>query len=347
MRFKYISVIEIVTSLLTLGLAIGLVKTGFGIYSLIYSTMFNALFQNSVFLILGLVKDHNICFHFRLKDTLPFLKIGVFSVGSEVMNYFSREFDIIIISASLGKDSLGLYSLCKKLITAAYSAINPILTKVLTPMLAKIQDDINSVRRIYYDVIETVAFINYPLFILVAIFSYGVLNFLYGVDYIEGRYVLGLLAIYYGTLTTGNPVGSLQSALGRTEKGFYWNICRILLCIIAVFVGSLISLEMVVLCLYLISLISSPLAWIITIKPLIKGKFWDFFFVTFKPFIVSLVIAIPFYMLFSDLSNIYVIILLSMLYLIISLLSFLFLFKNSYVVLKLRNCVNFKDFHSC
>lgn len=63
MRFRYISFVEIATSFLTLGVAVYLVMNGYGVYSLIYSTMFNALFSNSVFLILGLLKDHNISFH--------------------------------------------------------------------------------------------------------------------------------------------------------------------------------------------------------------------------------------------------------------------------------------------
>lgn len=334
MRFKFISIIEILTSILTLTLAVILVRTGFGIYSLIYSTMFHTLFQNLVYLIIGLYKDRNISFHFRLRDTFPFLKIGVFSVGSEVMNYFSRELDVIIISATLGKETLGLYSLCKKLIMAAYSAINPILTKVLTPMLAKLQNDIEHIKKVYYNVIETVAFANFPIFFLAAIFSYGILNFLYGSEYTEGRYVLGVLAVYYGNLTTGNPVGSLQTALGRTDTGFYWNICRIAICSFAVFLGSQFSLEAVCICLFLLSLCSTPLSWRITIKPLIGGNFWEFFFVTFKPFSILFLLAVPFYIFFAEVDNIIAVALLSVLYLVICTCAMAIFFKNSFIVQK-------------
>ena len=110
MRFKYISIIEIVTSLMTLTVAILLVTNGYGIYSLVYSTLFNILLSNLLFFCIGMYKDRNISFHFRIKDTYPFLKIGIFSVGTQVFDYFSREIDIILISATLGKDTLGVYS---------------------------------------------------------------------------------------------------------------------------------------------------------------------------------------------------------------------------------------------
>lgn len=332
MRFKYISIIEIISSLLTITLAVILVTNGYGIYSLVYSTMFNALFLNIIFLVVGLYKDRNISFHFKIEDTLPFLKIGIFSVGSEVLNYFSREFDVIIISATLGKETLGVYSLCKKLITAIYGAVNPILTKVLTPMLAKIQDDIVHVRKVYYDVIETLAFVNYPIYCMIAVFSLGILNFIYGQDYTEGRYVLGLLAIYYGRLATGNPLGALQTALGRTDTGFYWNIYRILFCAISVWSGSFICLEAVVIGLFFASLLSSPLAWSITIKPLIGGVFREYFFVTFKPFCIFVALAIPFYLLFSGVLNIAYMPLISLVYLFLCLIILCRWFKESYIM---------------
>lgn len=332
MRFEYISVIEIAASLLTIVLAVILVKSGYGIYSLVYSTMFNALFQNIVYLFLGLYKDRNISFHFCFDDTLPFLRIGVFSVGSEIMNYFSREFDVIIISATLGKETLGMYSLCKKLILAVYGAINPILTKVLTPMLAKMQDDIDHVRNVYYDVIETLAFANYPIYCLIAIFSYGILNFIYGENFTEGCYVLSLLALYYGRLTTGNPVGALQTALGRTDRGFYWNIFRILFCVIAVLWGSQFSLEAVVLCLFLMSFVSTPLSWCITIRPLIGGRFVEFFLVTFKPFCIFLALAVPFYLLFTNETNLVYMFLSSIIYIGLCMVVLLRFFKRSYMV---------------
>lgn len=335
MRFKFISIIEILTSILTLILAIVLVRHSYGVYALIYSTMFSALFSNIVFLFVGLYKDRNISFHFKLSDTFPFLKIGVFTIGSEVLNYFSREFDILIISASFGKETLGLYSLCKKLIMALYGAINPILTKVITPLLATLQDNINRLRKIYFDLIETLSLINYPIYLLIAIFAYGVLKFLYGEQYVDGMYILSALAIYYGSLTTGNSVGCLQTATGRTDSGFYWNICRIIICAAAVYIGSLFSIEGVVICLYIASVVSSPLSWRITIKPLIGGDFWNYFWITMKPFLFSVLYALPFYYFFCTTDKISHMILISVLYIIVYCLFVILIFRNSYIVKKL------------
>ena len=141
LRFKYISLVEIITSILSLVLAVALAYLNYGVYSLVYANLFHAASAGMVFLGIGLYHDRNISFHFKLSETYDYLKIGIFSIGSHILDYFSRELDIMIISATLGKETVGVYSLCKKLVLAVYGAVNPVLTKVITPIFAMIQNE--------------------------------------------------------------------------------------------------------------------------------------------------------------------------------------------------------------
>lgn len=332
LRFKYISIIEIVTSMVTLALAVLLVRNGFGIYSLVYSTIFNILFSNLLFLILGLYADKNISFYFRLKEIRPFMKIGAFSVGAQVLDYFSREIDIILISATLGKDTLGLYSLCKKLVISIYSAINPILLKVLAPLLAMLQNDINHLRKIYYDIIETISIVNFPIYFLIAIFSYGIIKFLYGETYVEGASVLSLLAIYYGYLSPVSSVGSLQTALGRTDTGFYWTIFRTILSVVVIYIGSKWGLFGIVTSLLAMSFLSSPILWLITIRPLIYGDFMSYFMKSFKSLVYTCILSLPFYMICRYFSSLSLILFMCVLFVICYIIPLFVFFRDTYAV---------------
>lgn len=332
MRFKYIAIIEIVCSFLTMILAVILAIHGYGVFSLVYSTLFNAILNNLLFLIIGLYNSRNIRLYFRLQDTYPFLKIGVFSLGTSVLDYFTREIDIIFISATYGKDILGLYSLCKKLIIALYNAINPIITKVLTPLFAKIQTDKSRIKNVYYNLIETLSLTNFPLYFLVSIFSTGILYFIYGEEYKEGAIILSILSVYYGKLSTGNPVGSLQIALGRTDAGFYWTIFRIVLTLIAVYIGSFFSIEGLVFSMFIMSLLSIPLSWRITIRPLIGGEFWEYFFLSFKPFIVISAVSVPFYFFFYDTTSIFLMIIFAIIFILTTIVVSYKIFPKSYII---------------
>lgn len=304
MRFKYISIVEIVSSVLTFGVAIYTASHGYGVYSLVYSTLFNAVFSNVVFLCIGLYKDRNISFHFRLKETFPFLKIGVFSIGSSVLDYFSREIDTIIISAAFGMDTLGVYNLCKKIVQMLYGIVNQVLVKVITPIFAKLQKGADIMRGALYNVMEGIALFNYPLYFLVAILATGCLNILYGNQYRESGLLLSLLAVYYGKLSSGSATGCVQIAMGRTDVGFYWTIVRIIMNSLAVWIGSLISIEAIIVSLFTFNLLISPVSWRIIVKPLVEGDFWDYFLIPLKPFCYTLIISLPFYFAFGQTTKI-------------------------------------------
>nr|WP_270547023.1 lipopolysaccharide biosynthesis protein [Butyricimonas paravirosa] len=335
-RFKYISIIEIVSSLIAVIIAIVLADKGYGIYSLVYSTISNVFFSNLLFLIIGLVKDKNILFHFRLFETYSYLKIGVFSIGTQVFDYFSREIDTLIISTAFNREILGLYSLCKKLVVSLYGAITPIVTKVLTPLLSEIQNDIIKLRLVYYDIVQVMAITIIPLFCIVACFSEGIIVYLYGQQYVTGSMMMSLMAIYYGHLTTGTAISSLQIATGHTDSGFYWTIFRILINTIVISIGSMFSMNVMILILLIASFFSSPLSWKITVKPLIGGTFWEYFFKSFYPFCCSIFMIVPIYIFFSKETGVLFMLLMVAFYLILYIICSCILFKDSFLISKLN-----------
>lgn len=340
MRFKYISLVEITTSILSLLLAVMLAFMDYGVYSLVYANLFHTASAGLFFLGIGLYHDRNISFHFKLSETYDYLKIGAFSIGTQVLDYFSRELDIIIISATLGKEATGLYSLCKKLVVAIYSAVNPILTKVITPIFAVIQEEKERVRHLYYDIVESLTLVNMPIYCLIAIFAMGILKYLYGVQYTDGALVLSFIALTYGMYTTGNPVSSLQIALGRTDSGFYWTIIRIVATSVAIFIGAQYSLEGIALSLLILNFVVNPLFWRITIKPLIGGKYIEYFRITLLLCSVIMVCSFPFFVVFHNMTMVLVCLVVGLL-LVIAYLFVLFKFSpNTYIIKLFLNRIN-------
>jgi teichuronic acid exporter len=332
MRFQYISIVEIISSILTFGVAVYTASQGYGVYSLVYSTLFNAVFSNLVFLGIGLYKDRNISFHFNIKETYPFLKIGVYNIGSNVLDYFSREIDTIIISATFGMEILGVYNLCKKIVVMLYGIVNQILVKVMTPIFAKLQKGADVMRGALYNVMEGIALFNYPLYFLVAILATGCLNILYGNQYTDCGLLLSLLAIYYGKMSSGSASGCVQVAMGRTDVGFYWTIIRIIVNTMAVCIGSLISIEMVVASLFIFNLLISPVSWRIVTKPLVSGRFLDYFLIPFKPFCYTFVIALPFYLLWGQTIQIGQMIICAIVFLLVYSAMIWFFYRQSFFV---------------
>ena len=304
MRFKSIALVEISTALLSLVLAIVLAVKGAGVYSLVYSSLFHSLSAGLLFLAIGLIKDNNISFHFRLSDTYDYLKIGVYSMGSQILDYFSRESDTLIISATLGKETVGVYSLCKKLVLSVYNSVNPIFNRVLTPVIAALQEDKQRVKNLYLTITETLALMNMPVYCLIAIFAAGILNCIYGAQYLDGAIVLMFLSLSYGVNAPASLTGPLQTATGRTDLGFYWTFCRVALTIVTVFLGSRYGINAIAVALFVLTLLTNPVIWRITIKPIINCSYWEYLSRSVVIGLIIIAYSAPFYFLFGQWMNV-------------------------------------------
>ena len=238
MRFKFIALTEISSNIVMLFSSVLFAYLGWGVYSLVWSTLIFYFYLAFIYLGYSLIKLKILSFHYASNDLKPFLKIGVFQLGNTLIDTISSEMDTIIIGRVFSMEILGVYTLCKQLAARIYGIINPIITKVLTPVLASIQDDVRLVRQKYMNVLYIISAINIPLYFFVAYMSPQFLGVLYGEQYSEYWLILSLLCVNYGFLSVGNPIGSLQVALGRTDLGFYWTIYRVIVYAISLGFGA-------------------------------------------------------------------------------------------------------------
>jgi PST family polysaccharide transporter/teichuronic acid exporter len=221
-NFKLISIIDIVTHVLSLILAIYLVLNKFGVYSLVYSALFQFFVSNLVFLILGVHKN-GLKLYFRFEETKPFLKIGIYQVGGQSISYFSKNFDILIIGKLLGSEVLGAYNLAKQLVGKPFGLLNPILTKVATPSFSIIQNNKLLLKEKYLDFINLGSSLSFFFYGFIILFASIIVDVLYGEEFNNIVNLVRILAVYYYLRSVFNYSGSLLTALGRTDLDFYWN----------------------------------------------------------------------------------------------------------------------------
>jgi len=289
-QFKAIAITELSSYFFGLIAATILSIKGFGVYSLVYSTLLSSFISNGLFLIQNL-RLNPINFHFRLYETKPFLKIGGFAMGSSLLDFFSREIDILIIGKMLGAENLGVYSLAKQIVMKLYTIVNPIVINVLSPILSAIQKERDKIKQYYLRVVYLLASFNFPIYLLIIVLSKEILTVLYGTDYSSGHLVLSFLAISYGINTISNPVGSLQIATGRTDLGFKWTILRVLVAPIIIFFASLVSINAVALCLALLSIVLLLPLWWMQLKPMANIQLKEYLKQFIKPYLLLLIIS--------------------------------------------------------
>lgn len=295
-QFRTITIAELISFFLGLITAILLAINDFGVYSLVYSTLVASFVSNSFFLIQNL-NLNPIGFHFSFHETKSFLKIGGYTMGSSLLDFFSREIDIILIGKMLGAENLGIYSLAKQIVLKLYSIINPIVITVLSPLLSAIQKEKKRLKTTYLKVIKYLAYINFPLYALVIVLSKEILHLVYGSSYAESYLVLSFIAFAYCLVALSNPVGSLQIATGRTDIGFKWTVMRLLITPAIIFAGATINIEAVAGFYAILSLFLLIPLWYIQLKPMANINLKEYLVQFYKPLLFFLAVVLVIYLL--------------------------------------------------
>lgn len=244
LNFRIVAIVELISATISLVLAIFLAISGYGIYSLIFSALLQYATPNLFFFLRGIFINP-VRFHFKLGEAIPFLRIGIYEVGSQFVNYFGRDLDVIIIGKLFSTELLGGYSLAKQLVFKPAQIVNPIITKISNPLLAKFQNDVETLKRSYLRLINLVSSINFFMYLGVIIFAPFIVAILYGPDYGHIVILVRILAIYMYIRSIGNPIGSLVIATGRTNISFYWNLFSIAIMAMFIFTASQYSIEIV------------------------------------------------------------------------------------------------------
>ena len=246
LNFKIIAIVDLTASILSLLLAIVLAVLDFGIYALVFSALVQYSLPNLFFFIRGLYISP-VLRYFNFSQALPFLKIGIFEVGSQFVNFFNRDLDILIIGKLFSTELLGGYSLAKQLVYKPAQIINPIATKIANPLLAKFQKDIAVLKESYLKLITIVSSLNFFIYLAVIIFAPYIVFVLYGENYESIAILVRILSVYMYIRSLGNPIGSLVIATGRTDRSFYWNLFSVAIMPCFIFIGSQHNIETVAL----------------------------------------------------------------------------------------------------
>ncbi len=164
-----------------------------------------------------------------------------------------------------------------------YAIINPIITKVTFPIMAKVQNDIGRLKNIFLKTVNYLASINFPVYILIILLAEPIVLFLFGEKWTDSIVILQILSVYRMFSAVGNPIGSLQLARGRADLGFYWNLGIFFFVPPTLYIGSYWGLNGMAYALsgLMISLILPN--WYFMVKPLSEAGFVEYFKQIFQP----------------------------------------------------------------
>lgn len=220
-RFRDIAIIESMSFFLGGIVAIVAAVNGLGVWSLIIQAMGMAISKTVIVFFLSKWRPKILFDWNAVKGLFPF---SMNLTGAQLINYWVRNADNLLIGKFLGEVDLGLYSRAYSFMLIPVQQVSAVASRIMFPAFSEIQNDVPRIRAIYLRTISMIALLTFPiglgLMVVANNFVYGVL----GEEWAGMVPILQILCILSLTQSLGATAGVIYQSLGRTDIQLKWSI---------------------------------------------------------------------------------------------------------------------------
>lgn len=166
---------------------------------------------------------------------------GAGLTGFNVVNYWARSADKMLIGHLLGSVALGLYSRAYSLMLLPLTQVVNIVTPVMFPALSAMKDDKPRIRRAFLRMTALLSFIVFPMMLGLAVVAKPFVLGLFGSKWAGTIPLVQLLAVVGMIQTLCSPTGLIYTSQGRTDWLFWWGIGGGGTLVVSIIIGSLLG----------------------------------------------------------------------------------------------------------
>lgn len=177
MKFKELTIIDTMCFLLSALIAIPMAILGFGVWSLVVSSLTATLCRNITMII---YVRHPVSPKFHFREMLGLLNYGGGLTLSRIFNYIASQGDKFIAGKFLGPAMLGYYERAFRITEVPLSMVGGALDKVLFPAMAAIQGETLRLKKNFLKAVTMCYFIQIPICILMIVLAPELIIFTLG-----------------------------------------------------------------------------------------------------------------------------------------------------------------------
>lgn len=238
MQFKSIAGISTASVTLSGTLGVILAWMGAGVWSLVVQGI-------AASLVLTLLRWRFSKWRPRLSFSLEALR-ELFGFASHLyafnlINYWSRNGDNLLIGKYFGASVLGAYSRAYMLMLLPITQISSVAAGVVFPAFSTLQKEKERVRRIYLRAVGVLALVTFPAMVGLAVVAKPFVMTVYGSKWAEVAPLLQILAVVGLMQVIGNSLGWLFSSQGRTDVLLAWGAAYSVMVIAGFIIGTIMG----------------------------------------------------------------------------------------------------------
>jgi PST family polysaccharide transporter len=165
------------------------------------------------------------------------ISFGANLTGFNLVNFFSRNLDNILIGKYSGAVELGYYDRAYKLLLFPLQNITQPLTRVMIPLMSRMQDDKPRFRDIYMRTNWLLAGVTMPGIAALTCTAGPVVGLLFGEKWLPVAPIFAWLGIASLIQPIGSTTGWIFICQGKTKAMFHWGIYSSVTTVLAFIVG--------------------------------------------------------------------------------------------------------------
>jgi PST family polysaccharide transporter len=209
--------------------------SGAGVWSLVGQSMTSTAIQVAVMWRLSYWRPK---FSFDLSVFKELMHFGGNLMGANIVHYWGRNIDKLVLGRLLGSSALGIYTLADKLMRLPVSNVTDVTSAVMFPALSAMQDDVGSVKRNYLRATRMIALLTFPMMIGLIVLAEPTILAVYGEKWQEAVGIVQVLCFSGMAQSIYFTGGWIFLSQGRTDIVFRWGIYTTLVRVVGVFVGA-------------------------------------------------------------------------------------------------------------
>jgi PST family polysaccharide transporter len=234
MRFGAMAVIRITSLLAGFLAALAVALSGGSYWALVASSVVTAIWHTAGLWIASGFRPG------RLKKGVgvrPLVHFGASVAGFDIVNYFHRNMDNILIGKAWGAVQLGLYNKAYSLLMMPMSNLRYPLSRVAFPAMSRLQNEPGPFRSYFMKYCALLAFITMPIVVYLFTGSKHVIRLLLGPRWVGAAELFSILALVSLIQAPASLQTTVQTSLGRGGRLFRLGLLTATASVASFFIG--------------------------------------------------------------------------------------------------------------
>ena len=162
---------------------------------------------------------------------------SVYQFLFNIVNYFTRNLDKLLIGKYMGMSPLGYYEKSYRLMMLPLQNITFVITPVMHPVLSDYQNDMGKLGNAHERIVRLLAFIGFPLSILLSFCSDELILLFFGNQWLPSIPVFRILSLTVGIQLILSSSGSFYQAGNDTRGMFICGVFSATASVVSILIG--------------------------------------------------------------------------------------------------------------